>query len=276
MSHRAILACAAVCGALALAGCAVPQAKPEPVPETHYGSLVGYLGNAVPDGVALLPPPPAPGSTLFANDEAVSRASQKLLGTPRYALAVTDANLVFPAAATSFACALGVPITQAQSPYLYQVMRRVLTDAALPTNAAKVLYRRPRPFAFHHEPLCTPEEAARMQDDGSYPSAHSAIGWAWALVLVQVAPERADALMARGRAFGQSRLVCNAHWQTDLIAARFLAAGSFALLQANATYRSDVAAASAEVAKLRAGGAAPDADCAAEAAALSMGIDGAI
>ena len=35
------------------------------------------------------------------------------------------------------------------------------------------------------------------------------------LLLVEIAPERANALLAWARAFGNSRLVCNAHWQSD-------------------------------------------------------------
>jgi acid phosphatase (class A) len=64
---------------------------------------------------------------------------------------------------------------------------------------------------------------------------------------VEVAPDRTDALLARARAFGESRLVCNAHWQSDILAGRTVAAGTVARLHADATFNADVAAARTEV-----------------------------
>src|SRR4029453_15143751 len=62
-------------------------ASPAPVPEIRPGLLAGYLGKALPDSLALLPAPPAPGSAAFRNDEAVAHAMQALQGPPRYAQA---------------------------------------------------------------------------------------------------------------------------------------------------------------------------------------------
>jgi acid phosphatase (class A) len=50
-----------------------------------------------------------------------------------------------------------------------------------------------------------------MKDD-SYPSGHTAIGLAWALILCELFPENANLILDRGRAFGESRVVCNVHW----------------------------------------------------------------
>jgi acid phosphatase (class A) len=254
-----------------LAACAT---APAPVPEIRPGLLVGYLGRDLPDSLKLLPAPPPPGTPAFANDQAVSRASQKLRGTPRYALASSDANLAFPHTAGVFSCALGVPITQAQSPYLYQVLRRVLTDAGLATYGAKDHYKRIRPFVHYNEGTCAPADEAMLRGDGSYPSGHTSISWAWALVLTEIAPDRADALLARGRAFGESRLVCNAHWQSDILEGRAVAAGAVAKLHGHAEFKSDLAAAARELAALRSSGVKPTTDCAAEAAALAIPIEG--
>lgn len=253
---------------------AMPVTVSQPVPEIQPGILAGYLGRDLPDSLKLLPPPPADGTPAFRNDQAVSRASQRLRGTPRYRQATFDADLAFPHAAGVFACALGVPVTQEQSPRLYQLLRRVMTDAGLATYGAKDHYKRTRPFVFYKESTCFPRDEDSLRNDGSYPSGHTSIGWAWALVLTQVAPDRADALLARGRAFGESRLVCNAHWQSDILQGRPTGAGAVAKLQSNATFLADVDAARGEIASLRASGAAPQVDCAAEAAALAIPIPG--
>ncbi|WP_425497832.1 acid phosphatase [Lysobacter arvi] len=256
-----------------LPGAASPSVT-EAVPEIRPGVLAGYLGRDLPDSLKLLPAPPKEGSAAFRNDQAVSRASQKLRGTARDVLAASDAELGFPHVAGAFSCALGVPVSQDQSPRLYRLLRRTLTDAGLATYAAKDHYRRTRPFVFYKEGTCAPKDEAALRNDGSFPSGHTSIGWTWALVLTQVAPDRTDALLARGRAFGESRLVCNAHWQSDVLAGRTIASATFARLQSDTAFQADVAAAAREVQSLRAGGDAPSSDCAAEAAALAMPIEG--
>jgi hypothetical protein len=66
----------------------------------------------------------------------------------------------------------------------------------------------------------TPDDEEALRKDGSYPSGHSSIGWGWALILTELAPDRAEEILARGRAFGGSRNVCNAHYRryTDILA----------------------------------------------------------
>ncbi|MDG2526209.1 phosphatase PAP2 family protein [Stenotrophomonas sp. HITSZ_GD] len=256
-----------------LAACAA--SSPRAVPELKPGVPAGYLGRDLPDSRALLPPPPAPGSAAFAQDEAVHAAAQRLKDGPRYAQAARDADLSFPAASDNFACALGVPIDARSTPRLYLLLRRTLMDAGLGTYGAKDHYRRVRPFVVHDEPTCLPRDEAALRQDGSYPSGHTAIGWTWALVLTQVAPARADALLARGRQFGESRLVCNAHWQSDVLEGRAVAGGVFAKLQGNADFLADVAAARQELATATAAGKTPT-RCDDEAAALATPVPGAL
>ena len=282
-SHAAGLL-AMACGALLLAGCAATPAAIAPQPqgageiaEIRPGILPGYLAaDAIPDSAALVPAPPAPGSAALAQDHAVMRAALGLHGTPRFEQATHDADLDFPFAAATFACALGVGVDAEHTPATYRLLRRTLTDAAMSTRAAKERYQRVRPFVENGAPTCTPGDEAALRGNGSYPSGHVAIGWAWALVLAQVAPERTDALLARGRQFGESRLVCNVHWQSDMLQARFMAAGTFARLQSDPTFRADIAAASTELARARAQGLQPDRNCAAERAALVQPLPGAL
>jgi len=251
---------------------AMPPA-PAPVPELRPGVPAGYLGRALPDSLALLPPPPAKGTPAFARDQAVSRASQKLKTTPRHALASRDADLRFPQVAGTFSCALGVPISQQDTPRLYLLLQRTMVDAGLATYAAKDHYQRTRPFVFYRERTCAPADEEALRNDGSYPSGHTAIGWAWALLLSELSPAQANAVLARGRAFGENRLICNAHWQSDVLQGRATGAGAVAVLHANADFNADMAAARAEIDALRGNGVEPQ-DCAAEATALKVKIPG--
>lgn len=269
MSHWSLaIACAL---AVALSSCAGDAARPSPpastakVPELKPGVPAGYLGRALPDSLALVSPPPAEGSAGFAQDQAVHAAAQALRNGPRGTLATSDADLQFPHAARTFECALGKSIARETTPRLYLLLQRSLVDAGMATYNAKNHYNRQRPFVHFGESTCTPDDEAMLRKDGSYPSGHTAIGWAWGLILVQIAPERADALLARGRSFGESRLVCNAHWQSDVLAGRMVASAAVARLHADDTFLADVAAAREE---LQRAGPADAARCAAEADAM--------
>jgi len=259
-----------------LGACASPGPSggtASPVPELKPGVPAGYLGRDLPDSLALLPAPPSAGSPAFANDEAVHAAAQRLRDTPRYAQATRDADLSFPAASDNFACALGVPIDAQSTPRLYMLLKRTMVDAGLGTYGAKNQYQRVRPFVLHDEHTCLARDEEALRHDGSYPSGHTAIGWTWAMVLTQVAPARANALLARGRQFGESRLVCNAHWQSDVLEGRAVAGGVFAKLQGNVDFLADVVAARQEVVARQAAGATPS-GCEAEAAALATPVPG--
>jgi acid phosphatase (class A) len=249
---------------------AAPPTLPSEVPLSK-GYLAGYLSpNHLPDSLALLPPPPVPGSAAFAADEEAHRAARRLRDTPRGALAAKDAVLTFPEAAGVFACALGFSISQEATPHLNMLLRRTLADAGATTAKAKEHYKRPRPFMVLKEGTCTPDDEPSLRKSGSYPSGHASAGWAWALVLAEIAPERADALLARGFAFTQSRVVCGAHWQSDVEAGRTVGAAVVGRLHADATFQAQLALAKAEAATARAAGARAQAGCTGEAAALAL------
>ncbi|HOB95438.1 MAG TPA: phosphatase PAP2 family protein [Aquabacterium sp.] len=263
---------------VALSGCqTAPPARPAPptdpdvVGESRTGSgyLKGYLDRKqLPDSLALLPRPPAEGSAEAAADLAVHRATRALRDTPRWALAASDDNLKFPKAAEVFSCALDLPISPDATPHLNMLLRRTLLDAGLSTYGAKDHYKRQRPFAALNEGTCAPASEAALRNDGSYPSGHSALGWAWALVLTGIAPDRADALLQRGHAFGQSRVVCGVHWQSDVDNGRVMGAAAVARLQSDPTFTAQAALARQEIADARAKGARSPLNCAAEQAAL--------
>jgi acid phosphatase (class A) len=247
------------------------QSKPAAVPEIRPGVLAGYLPSEVrPDSLAFIPPPPGAGTTALALDEDISRKSLALRGTPRWDLAAEDANLMFPRAAGTFSCALNAPITEQDTPHLYMLLRRTLADAGLSTNGAKNRYKRTRPFVVNRQPTCSPGDEDHLMNNGSYPSGHTAIGWAWALILSAIAPEQANAILARGRAFGQSRVICNVHWQSDVIEGRCVGAAVVARLQADPAFLAEMEAAKSELAAVRAKGLKPMRNCIGEADALAQ------
>lgn len=248
---------------------AAEQQAGQRVTDPHFQLAPGYLDPArLPDSRLLLGPPPDQSTAAFARDEEARQYTIPLRGNARWLLARQDADLNFPQPAKNFSCALGVPIDEASTPVIYNMMRKVLTDAGLSTYGVKNTYKRVRPFVEHAEGTCWPEQEALLREDGSYPSGHTAAGWAWALVLAEIHPERADALLSRGLAFGQSRVICNAHWQSDVDAGRVMGAATVAVLHADAAFQADLDAARQELRRAQAAAALTPALCAAESSAL--------
>lgn len=257
--------------AVVLSGCAHQAKAPATVPEVAPGFLKGYLSReTLPNSKALLAPPPSKDSAAFAADEAIYRSTRPLKDTLRWSLAIQDAELKFPEMTGTFSCAVNAPLTPEATPRLYMLLRRSATDAGLAMNAAKDHYKRPRPFMEFNETSCTPADEAALRRNGAYPSGHTGIGWAWALILAEAAPDRIDPILARGYAYGQSRVVCGVHWQSDADAGRLVAAGVVARLHADPTFEADFAAGKAELAAARSKQLPPTRDCSAEAAAMAI------
>ena len=116
------------------------------------------------------------------------------------------------------------------------------------------------------QPSCTPEQEPLLRRDGSYPSGHSAIGYGWGLILAELLPDRAAQLVARGRAYGDSRRICHVHWLSDVEEGRIVGAATVARLHGDPRFRQDLEAARIELARVH----VPPTGCDAEAAALAL------
>jgi acid phosphatase (class A) len=213
-----------------------------------HALLPGYLARDEQlDSRSFVPSAPTAGSAAQELDSAWAARMVKLQGSPRWTWAVRDADLKFPAAANVFVCATGIEISEQNTPTLYSLLRRSLTDIGLATYSAKNAYQRSRPFMVENTPVCTPEDEPELRKDGSYPSGHAAIGWGWALILAELVPSRANEILARGRYFGESRTVCNVHWYSDVVAGRMVGAAAVARLHAIPEFLAALAASRAEI-----------------------------
>ncbi len=254
-----------------LAGVALWAEQPS-APQAAAGGppsvlVPGYLPRgAAPDSNVLIPPPPAQGSAALARDEEGAESAVRLQGTPRFEQAAIDADLFSPNSTGVFSCAAGMRIGPDTTPKLVALLRKAGPDLAMAVYPSKRKYSRPRPFMVNGKPTCTPKDEAMLRNDGSYPSGHSAIGYGWGMILAELIPDRAAQLAARGRAFGDSRRVCNVHWLSDVEEGRVVADAVLARLHAEPAFRADMDAARAEIVAVRSNPQAPE--CAKENAAL--------
>jgi len=266
----------AIAGFATVAGLAVQnKAKLRSLsgPETKTLTIKGsYLSqDQLPDSLALLPPPPAPGSSAMQGDEAMRRLTLASIGTPRYAIAISDADRGSSQTVEAFSCAVGADINNKRTPALYQLLVRLRIDARRASYRAKNYYKRPQPFIVHHTRPCSPTDDHLTRTEGSYPSARSAVGWAYGLVLAELNPARAREIIDRAREFGKSRVICDVQWQSDVDAGFVIGAATVAQAKKSSAFRSDLNAARAEIASAIASGQRPQGNCAAESRALALG-----
>jgi acid phosphatase (class A) len=271
-TFRFALAALALAGGISFAVQGETPVKPPQDAAAQRANFLagGYLPReALPDSLQLNPPPPPSQSAAEARDVEAAIAALALHGTPRWEQAAIDADLTTPQAIDAFSCAANLRLNGATMPKLAAVLRRSAPDLALAVYPTKRKFQRARPFVINNRPICTPQDEALLRMDGSYPSGHSAIGYGWGLILAELMPDRAGPLVARGRAFGDSRRVCNVHWLSDVEEGRVVATAVYARLQAEPVFRADMDAARTEIARERLKRIAPP-DCTRENAALAQ------
>ena len=233
----------------------------------------GYVQTSALDIVKVLPPAPVQGDTRYETDRQVFKDTRAWNGSARWRMASDDAALAPPDLLRDFSCSVNVELTPANAPMIMRVAQRAARDASRQMNLAKDHFQRKRPFWTDEGEICRPRE--ELGNTYDYPSGHATAGWAWALVLAQVAPDRAAPILARGRSIGESRIVCGVHNASAVEGGRYTADAVMTLVSATAEYRADLDAARAELAGLRKSGIRPDAaKCAAEAALVALPIMG--
>jgi acid phosphatase (class A) len=211
----------------------------------------GYLAPAeLPSITAWLPAPPAEGSPAEKADVDRFLATRPLLTRPEGARAHLDMAYAATAVAPRFAETLGVSLDARNAPTFMRLMARVTTDiedVVAPIKISRAQGGRVRPFVrYPGQPTCTPLYPG-IEDTGSYPSTHAALGWLWGAILAELAPDLTDRLLARGLQYGESRVICGFHYDSDIAAGRLAAAALLVRLHADPEFRADLNRARAEI-----------------------------
>lgn len=203
-------------------------------------SVIGYLPGREPDFFDILPPYPALDSMQDAADVTTLWQWQHPVSS-RWQLANADEEMSH----NRFSQAFGMEITGARTPLLVHLLDRVEQDVQGVAFDAKTFYNRPRPFQrFQLAHVCgtekPPAHEVPLKGGSSYPSGHTSFGWATALILADVAPERAQQLLARGQEHGESRVICAVHYPSDVVAGQLVATAVVARLHADPEFNEDL------------------------------------
>lgn len=197
-----------------------------------------YLRPNSPDGVALLPPPPAVGSAEHAADLASARAVFNGRTPAEEAHAIDGASLSI----YNFASVIGPDFQAENLPKTDALFRVIRTNISSVINIAKDNWNRRRPYELDPELfLGKPERST------SYPSGHSTRGIVQSLLLAELFPEKREDILALGRQIGWDRVLIGKHFPTDVFAGRVLGQAIVRELLANPEFQRDLAAARAEV-----------------------------
>ena len=203
--------------------------------------VVGYLAGREPDFLSMLPPYPVFNFMQDEADIATLRQWQQPDDSLRWKLANADVKMSYD----RFAQAFATDINPVDTPLLVHLLDRVEQDVQGVAFLAKNFYNRPRPYQrFPMEHVCGADKAPApeipLKGGSSYPSGHTSFGWSAVLILAEVAPEQGQALLARGREYGESRIVCAVHYPSDIVGGQLIATAVVARLQANAEFKRDL------------------------------------
>ena len=233
---------------------AAPRGDASRPAEASAAAPQGYLPEAQrPDVAAIIPAPPPPGSQGWVEDGDTFRATRALKDGPRWKQAQYDNSYKVDDMLKGFACAVGADLSTEKTPATARLVGRGVLDAVEASRTAKLIYKRQRPFVPTTAPICIAREESLVASF-SYPSGHATSGWIYALLLAEAAPDRTAPILNRGRAYGESRVVCGVHWKSDIEAGRDAATSAFVILQSNPEFRADLEAARSEIAAARRAG----------------------
>lgn len=231
----------------------------------------GYFNAAsLPDLRTVVPPAPAAGDARDQIDRAVFKATRSMEGSERWQLAHEDNDLSTAGLLRIFSCSVGLKLTDHDAPHLAKLLTRVSTDSNAVNVAVKDRYKRKRPFLVDEGPTCI-DKIPSLVNAFDYPSGHTTMGWLTGLILAEIAPEHATAILVRARSYGESRLICGVHNASAVESGRMLGSALFAVLESEEAFRHDMSEARKETKELSKKSTAANPMCAGEAALIEQG-----
>jgi acid phosphatase (class A) len=118
----------------------------------------------------------------------------------------------------NFATEVGAFFTATNLPKTTAFFEKVQIDAETVTDQGKDHFKRPRPFT------TDPSLAnGKLEKSFSYPSGHSTESMVLALVLADLVPDRAEAIIGHARTIGWHRVQIARHYPSDIFVGRTLA-----------------------------------------------------
>lgn len=110
---------------------------------------------------------------------------------------------------------LGIQITKKKTPSIYRLLRIIQKSSLRVVDKYKETYKRVRPYVYYSSEDCV----SNRNDENaswSYPSGHATFSWAASLALSELSTDNKQGIMQKAKEYGQSRVICGSHWQSDV------------------------------------------------------------
>lgn len=162
----------------------------------------------------LVPPWPASGSKQERDELAEVHRSQAQATAAEKALAKVDDTTYGP---DIFASVLGPGFDLSRLPKTKQVLDRARDVDRVDSKTAKQFFKRPRPWIVDPTvQTCNSHEGADPLS--AYPSGHTMEAYILGVVLANLMPEKAQAILARAAQYSEHRILCGFHYRSDVAA----------------------------------------------------------
>jgi acid phosphatase (class A) len=170
------------------------------------------------DPSRLLPPPVADGSDRQKAELAEVERVYHSRSPERLAQAEWDDK---HESVELFQSTLGPSFDLSKLPATAHLLAMEDNDQGLGATAAKRYFMRKRPWAIDPS-LVACDYAPNAPTLTSYPSGHATLSYSMGYVLAALMPEKAQAILQRAQDYAYSRVVCGAHYPSDIEASHAL------------------------------------------------------
>jgi len=225
-----------------LAAATLLVALPAAAKEKSGDAAAHFLRPADYDVARLLPPPPPDDSDRTKGEIAELHHIADTVTPARDQQAHNDAETKD---VSIFAEAMGAGFELKALPATAKLFDDIRDDEKIAAAAAKAYFKRNHPWILDPTlKTCSrgdPKESA-------YPSGHTTMGYAMGIVLASLAPDKAQAILARSASYAESRLICAAHYRSDTIGGQVLGTIVAERMMRNPAFKAEYAAAAKELA----------------------------
>lgn len=238
---------------IAAAGLATASAQtPPPVqtpsaqtqaPAPHKPKTLHVVTEADVDPSRLLPPPYKDGSDFQKAELAEVQRAYRTRSPERRAQAEWDDK---HESVELFFKVLGPKFDLEKLPATAKLMATVDNEQSVTANIAKRYFKRNRPWAIDPT-LVACDYRPNAPPLTSYPSGHATLSYSEGYILAALMPEKAQAILDRAQEYAYSRIVCGAHYPSDIEASHVLGTELAIAMMHKPAFAADFDAARAEL-----------------------------
>ena len=219
------------------------QTAPAPAAAARPPKVLHVLKAEDIDPSRILPPPPKDGTDLQKAGLADVQRAYKTRTPERRAIAEWDDK---HETAELFFATLGPQFDLKKLPATAKALAVLENEQSVAANMAKRYFLRNRPWAIDPS-LVACDYKPNAAPLTSYPSGHATLSYSEGYLLADLMPEKAQPILTRANEYAYSRVVCGAHYASDIEASHVLATTLVVKMMQNPQFAAQVEASRAEL-----------------------------